>query len=65
METRQDDMNRDRIVQGIAESLRHQAFSVEYKVKKKPMGIVVTFEVTQEEMDEIINKAQRHGDNQS
>lgn len=36
-------------------------FKVEYKVKKKPQGIKVIFEVTQEQMDAMIEKAARKG----
>ena len=43
--------------------LRTSPFQVEFKVKKKPAGIKVIYEVTQEQMDKItkqvINKSSK------
>ena len=44
---------REQTIQGIADMLRTSPFQVEFKVKKKPAGIKVIFEVTQEQMDKI------------
>ena len=42
---------REQTIQGIADMLRTSPFQVEFKVKKKPAGIKVIIEVTQEQMD--------------
>lgn len=47
---------REKAIQNIAEWLRRNPFSVAFKVKKKPAGIKIIFEVTQEEMDEMLEK---------
>lgn len=44
---------REQTIQGIADMLRTSPFQVEFKVKKKPAGIKVIIEVTQEQMDGI------------
>ncbi len=36
--------------------MRRMPFQTEFKVKEKPAGIKVTIEVTQEEMDMILNQ---------
>lgn len=41
----------EQAIQGIAELLRTTPFQVEFKVKKRPQGIKVVIEVTQEQMD--------------
>jgi hypothetical protein len=41
---------REQTIQGLAGLLRRSAFQVEFKVKKKPKGIKVIIEVTQEQM---------------
>ena len=42
---------REQTIQGLADMLRTSPFQVEFKVKKKPAGIKVVIEVTQEQMD--------------
>ena len=42
---------REQTIQGIADLLRTTAFQVEFKVKKKPQGIKVIIEVTQDQMN--------------
>jgi hypothetical protein len=44
---------REQTIQGLANMLRTSPFQVEFKVKKKPAGIKVIIEVTQEQMDGI------------
>ena len=44
---------REQTIQGIADMLRTSPFQVEFKVKKKPAGIKVIIEVTQEQMEGI------------
>ena len=48
---------REHVIQGVANLLRCNSFTFEYKVKKKPQGIKVIFEVTQETMDMMLKKA--------
>lgn len=47
---------REQAIQGIADMLRTTEFQVEFKVKKRPAGIKVIIEVTQENMNEILKK---------
>ena len=42
---------REQTIQSLANMLRTTSFQVEFKVKKKPAGIKVIIEVTQEQMD--------------
>ena len=44
---------REQTIQGLADMLRTSPFQVEFKVKKKPAGIKVIIEVTQEQMEDI------------
>ena len=44
---------REQIIQDLADMLRTSPFQVEFKVKKKPAGIKVIIEVTQEQMEGI------------
>lgn len=43
-----------RLIHNVAKLLRTNPFKVEFKVVKKPKGIRIIYEVTQEEMNEII-----------
>ena len=51
------DEKREQVIQNIADMLRTNPFTFEFKVKKNPKGIKVIYEVTQDEMDAIMNKA--------
>ena len=51
-----EEEKREKAIQNIAEGLRRNPFSVAFKVKKKPAGIKIIFEVTQEEMDAMLEK---------
>ena len=42
---------REQTIQGIADMMRSTSFQVEFKVKKKPAGIKIIIEVTQEQME--------------
>lgn len=42
---------REQVIQGLTNLLQSTPFTVEYKVKKKPQGIKVIIEVTQEQME--------------
>ncbi len=51
-----EEEKREQAIQSVAEGLRRNPFSVVFKVKKKPAGIKIIFEVTQEEMDAMLEK---------
>ena len=42
---------REQVIQGLTNLLQSTQFTVEYKVKKKPKGVKVIIEVTQEQME--------------
>lgn len=46
---------REQAIQAIADMMRGSGFDVELKVKKKPAGIKVIIEVTQEQMDAMVD----------
>lgn len=48
---------REQVVQNLADMLRHNPFTFEFKVKKKPQGIKVIYEVTQEQMNRMMDQA--------
>ena len=50
---------REQTIQGLADMLRTSPFQVEFKVKKKPAGIKVIIEVTQEQMEGIAKTGSR------
>lgn len=47
---------REQKIKGIAEMLRLMPFSIEYVVRKKPKGVKVIVELTQQEIDYLSNK---------
>lgn len=58
-----DKEKREQVIQGLTNLLQSSPFTVEYKVKKKPAGIKVIIEVTQEQMKslakQVIEKSNR------
>ena len=54
---------REKVIEGIADLLRCSSFSFEYRVKKKPEGVKVISEVTQEQLDAIMAKAKEKKQN--
>ena len=44
------------MIQGITEMLKINPFTFEFKVKKKPTGIKVIYEVTQEQLNKVMNQ---------
>lgn len=52
----QQDKQREQVIQYVSELLRNNPFAFEFKVKKKPAGVKIIYEVTQEEMDWITKK---------
>ena len=51
------DQQREEVIQHVADMLRRNPFSVEFKVLKHPKGIKIIYEVTKEEMDVMVNRA--------
>lgn len=49
--TKEQEQQREQAINGIAALLRINNFTFEYKVVKKPKGIKVICEVTQEQID--------------
>ena len=47
---------REQAIQAIADTMRDCGFDVEFQVKKKPKGIKVIIEVTQEQMDVMVEQ---------
>lgn len=45
---------REQIILSIAEAMRREDFTFEFKVKKKPAGIKIIYEVTQDDLNEIM-----------
>ena len=52
------DERREYVIQNIADLLRTNPFTFEFKVKKNPKGIKVIYEVTQSEMDTMLRKVE-------
>lgn len=48
-----EQLQREQVIQGLTNLMRYTPFTVEYKVKKRPKGIRVIIEVTQEQMDSL------------
>ena len=48
---------KEQVIRNIADMLRRNPFTFEFKVRKKPQGIRVIYEVTQEEMDMLAEQA--------
>ena len=51
--------NREQVIQVIADMMRDSGFNLEFKVKKKPAGIKVIIEVTQEQMDAMVDNMEQ------
>ena len=45
---------REQAIKRLSHLLRTTPFTMEFKVKKRPAGIKILYEVTQEEMDQLI-----------
>lgn len=50
---------REKAIQDLMNLLRREPFTVEFKVKKKPKGIKVIYEVTQEHLNEMMKRASK------
>ena len=51
---------KEQVVQMIADLMRTSPFSVEYCVKKKPKGIKIVIEMTQEEMNCLVAQQRKN-----
>lgn len=45
-------------IQNVANLLRTTPFTFEFRVKKKPQGIKIIYEITQSHMDEVLRSAE-------
>ena len=54
---------RDATIKDLVELLKNNPFSMEFKVVKKPKGIRVIYEMTQEEMDMLLAMQKGRKDN--
>lgn len=50
------EQNREKVIQNLADLLRTNPFTVEFKVVKNPTGIHVIHEVTQEELNQMLQQ---------
>lgn len=48
---------REKVIKSIVLLLRRNPFSCDFEVVEKPKGMRIIYEVTQEEMDKIVNRA--------
>lgn len=48
------DEQREQVIKNLTEMLRHNPFTFEFKVKKRPQGIKVIYELKQEHLDAIL-----------
>ena len=51
-----DEEKREQTILNIAEAMRREQFMFEFVVKEKPEGIKITYEVTEEQMNEIVQE---------
>ena len=52
---------REKVIQSLANMMRTTPFTSEFKVVKKPKGIKVIIEMTQEQMNQVMEQArQKH-----
>ena len=56
------DEKREQAIQAIASMMRDYGFNLEFKVKKKPQGVKVIIEVTQEQMDAMMDNMKQKFD---
>lgn len=52
-----EEEKREQMIGAIADILRTTSFSLEYQVKKKPTGVKIIVEVSQEDMDILTQQA--------
>lgn len=49
-----EEQQREEMIQNIVDCLQHTPFSFEFKVKKNPKGIKIIYEVTEEQMNSMM-----------
>lgn len=54
---------KEQAILAIADMMRDYGFNLEFKVKKKPQGVKVIIEVTQEQMDAMMDNMKQKFDN--
>lgn len=47
---------REKRISDLAEMLRHNPFEVEFKVSKRPRGVRIVFEMTQDYLNKLLSK---------
>lgn len=47
---------RDEVIRNLVDILQNTPFMIEFKVKKKPKGVHIIYEVAQEEIDAMIER---------
>lgn len=47
---------REKRISELAEMLRHNPFEVEFKVSKRPRGVRIVFEMTQDYLNKLLSK---------
>ena len=52
----QEEAKREEVIENISNLLRTNPFTFEIKVVKKPKGIKMIYEITQEEMDAMLKR---------
>ena len=52
---------REQVIQKIAAQLRETYFKVEFNVVEKPVGIHIVYDVTQEQMDKLMEMQKSQG----
>lgn len=53
------DEKREQVIESLASLLRTNPFTVEFKVVKKPKGIKIIHEVTQEQLQAVMENARK------
>lgn len=53
----EEQKQREQAINGLAEMMRYTPVTIEYAVKEEPEGIKVIIEVTQEQMDSMLEAA--------
>lgn len=61
--TEEQKKNREKVIQDITGLLQRNAFTFEIVVRKKPKGVKVVYEVTQEQLAMMASAAKRNKDN--
>lgn len=55
-----EEEKREQTILNIAEAMRRENFTFEFKVKEKPVGIKIIYQVTQEDMNAIMKEMMKN-----